>query len=257
MYPKRIGGLKSRIDTDQSMAPKNAESMATVIRQRLVESGLNFALDETPFAMRILLRKTFVRDSRLTRDTDQETLIQQPQQAMLEEARAKIMELEHARKLMTNRAACSEERSQKAEARMQELEHYAIETSNSARSLDEQLAKANEQILELSGQLEQEKTATEEKIRGLKSELKTRGDQLKDKNGRIREIEAQMVKSMETTEKQKAESKRKIDTLVAKNSAIQARLDEAKKTIRLEKSQLKSSKRRKEKAVQVNSLKST
>ena len=128
MYPKRIGGLKSRIDTDQSMAPKNAESMATVIRQRLLESGLNFALDETPFAMRILLRKTFVRDfARLTRDTDHETLTQQPQQAMLEEARAKIMDLEHARKLMANRATCSEERLQRAEARTQELEHYAID----------------------------------------------------------------------------------------------------------------------------------
>ena len=118
MYPKRIDGLKSRRDTDQGMAPKNTEIMATMIRQRLLESGLNFVLDETPYAMRILLRKTFVKDSaRLARDTDQETLIQQPQQAMLEEARAKIMDLEHARKLMANRMTCSEDNLQKAEAR--------------------------------------------------------------------------------------------------------------------------------------------
>ena len=63
MHPKRIGGLKSRLDTDQGMSPKNTEIMATMIRQRLVESGLTFALDEMPYAMRILLRKTFVKDS--------------------------------------------------------------------------------------------------------------------------------------------------------------------------------------------------
>ena len=140
------------------MAPKNTEIMATMVRQKLVESRLNFALDETPYAMRILLRKTFVKDSvRLAGDTDQETLTQQPQQAMLEEARARIMDLEHARKLMANRATCSEERLQRAEARMQELEHHVIETSNSVRSLEEQLSKAKEHILELSGQIEQDR----------------------------------------------------------------------------------------------------
>ena len=97
-----------------------------MVRQKLVESGLNFALDEMPYAMRIVLRKTFVKNSvRLAGDADWETLTQQPQQAMLEEARARIMDLEQARKLMANRATCSEEKLQKAEARTQELEHYA------------------------------------------------------------------------------------------------------------------------------------
>ena len=130
-----------------------------------------------------MLRKTFIKDSvRQAGDTDQETLTQQPQHAMLEEARARIMDLEHAEKLMANRASSSEDKLQRAEARMQELERYVIETSNSARSLKEQLSKANEQILGLSGQIEHDRVANGEKIGGLKSELKIRGDQLKEKN---------------------------------------------------------------------------
>ena len=158
---------------------------------------------------------------------------------------------------MANRASNSEAKLRRAEVRIQELELYALETSNGARSLEEQLSIAKGELVKLAGQIEQDRVANGRKIESLKSELKTRGEQLREKNKRTKELEAQMVKGLESTKNQKAESKRKIGALIAKNSVIQAKLDETKKTIKMDRSQCKSSKRKKEKAVQVNSLNST
>ena len=233
------------------MAPVKTEVMASRIKQSLIESGLNYEVCENPYSMKILLRKSFVRD--LARQAGG-TNLQQPQHAMLEEAKARIRDLEQAQKLIADRESSSVNKLQIAEHRMQELERCAIEASNSARSLEERLSKADEQIRDLLGQIERDRTASGEKMEGLKSELKVRGEQLKEKSKKLREIENQTVKGMESTEKHNAENRRKIDALIAKNSAIQARLDEAKKTIRLDRSQARNAKRRKEKATQVDSI---
>ena len=94
------------------------------------------------------------------------------------------------------------------------------------------MSKAKGNILRLMGQIEQDG----EKIAGLKSDIAKRGEQLKEKNKKIREIEIQSAKSLDSTEKDKTESKRKIDNLLAKNSVIQARLDKAKKALKTERS---------------------
>ena len=235
------------------MAPVKTEVMASRIKQSLIESGLNYEVCENPYSMKILLRKSFVRDlARQAGGTDLETRMQQPQHGMLEEAKARIRDLEQAQKLIADRESSSVNKLQIAEHRMQELERCAIEASNSARSLEERLSKADEQIRDLLGQIERDRTASGEKMEGLKSELKVRGEQLKVKSKQLREIENQTVKGMESTEKQKAENKRKIDALIAKNSTIQAKLDKAKKTIKLDRSNAKNTKRRKEKAIQVS-----
>ena len=49
------------------MVPKNTEIMANMVRQKLVESGLNFNLSETPYAMTIMLRKSFVKEHQRAR----------------------------------------------------------------------------------------------------------------------------------------------------------------------------------------------
>ena len=101
------------------MAPKT-EVMVNRIRQSLIDSGLNYATSESLYSMKILLRKTFMKDLvRQAGDTDLVT--QQPQQGMLEEAKARIRDLEQAQKLIASRASSSVDKLQIAENRMQEL----------------------------------------------------------------------------------------------------------------------------------------
>ena len=104
---------------------------------------------------------------RQTPFTGQETLAQQPQHNVLEEARLRILGLENAEKLMANRACNSEAKLQRAEGRIQELECYALETFNGSQNLEEQLSKTKGKILRLMGQLEQDRVANGKKIEGL------------------------------------------------------------------------------------------
>ena len=85
--------------------------------------------------------------ARQTPRTGQDTLTQEPQHNVLEEARLKILSLENAEKLMASRACSREAMLQRAEIRIQELERCVLETSKSSQSLEEELSKAKGNIL--------------------------------------------------------------------------------------------------------------
>ena len=85
--------------------------------------------------------------ARQTPRTGQDTLTQQPQHNVLEEARLRILGLENTEKLMASRACNREAKQQRAEIRIQELERCALETSKGLQSLEEDLSKAKGNIL--------------------------------------------------------------------------------------------------------------
>ncbi len=248
------------------MAPKSqtaAEANFTILRQRLVDSGLNYQLYESRYSVRILLKKSLVKewghkvgDENSTVQTahiDQDSLTQHLRHE-LEEARVKIIELENTKLHLDDRMRNSESSLGRAVARTQELEHAALETSERSQSLQEQLSKAREDLLAQAKQIGQNKVALEKQTEGLKLDISNKNAQLKVKNKKIKELEAQGAQDLENADKQLTESNRKVSALVAKNSAVQARLDEANKTIKLERSQVKSRRRKNNKAIQTDTV---
>ena len=180
-----------------------------------------------------------------TAQTGQEP-VTQPLGHELEEARARILNLENTELYLVDRTRSSENNLGKAIARIQELENAALDTSVRSQSLEEQLSRAREDLLAQAKQVGVREEALGKQVGELKLEISNRMTQLKVKNKKITEIEAQSAQNLESNEKQKTEYNRKMNALVSKNSTIQARLDEAKKEIKLERSQFKSRRRKKE-----------
>ena len=238
-----------------------AEARFTVLRQNLIDTGLNFVINESPYSAKILLKKSLVRDHVVgvvntleqAAQTGQEP-VTQPLRHELEEARARILNLENTELYLVDRTRSSESNLGRAIARIQELEHAALDTSVRSQSLEEQLSKAREDLLAQTKQIGVSEEALGKQIGELKLEISNKVAQLKVKNKKIREIEAQSAQNLESNEKQRTEYNRKVSALVSKNSTIQARLDEAKKEIKLERSQIKSRRRKKEKAVQTSAV---
>ena len=249
------------------------------LRESLFNSPLNVLWSETPFSVKIQIKKSLIKLNRpeqavpnnpiigcspnsLARCDKCEHMSTAFRQAQ-QESRMIIETLEAARMEATERinvlagdlAATESEKLRIAE----EAEMAREELISQLEHLKSELSQANSKLSAIGNERKNDLERTdsakkdfEKNLEQIKSELSQRNLQLKAKNKSLNDHQIQSNQVIAEHERARSEQTKKIDNLLRKNSNLQSLLDESKKKLKEERASHKKKRKGKDKAIQVD-----
>ena len=254
----------------------------TQLRQSITKSGLNFLLRESPFGLKIEIRKSLARPSTNPQDFNPSipppsvnpslatalapdavrppcskcpglVAVAASSKKAAADALCKIKSLE----LKQSASAESLERSEVArnaavkDVSLLQNEIAALKISSKIEQNTERLEKseiarnaAEKQVSLLQNELKALKSKSDDEKSQLKSEISTKADQLKRKNKTLEQNESKYKREKEITEKNTQALEKKITILLNKNSHLQKKLNDALDDSKKIKSEAKKEKKR-------------
>ena len=249
------------------------------LRESLFNSPLNVLWSETPFSVKIQIKKSLIKLNRPEQAVPNNPIIgcspnslarcdkcehmsiafRQAQQ----ESRMIIETLEAARMEATERinvlagdlAATESEKLRIAE----EAEMAREELISQLEHLKSELSQANSKLSAIGNERKNDLERTdsakkdfEKNLEQIKSELSQRNLQLKAKNKSLNDHQIQSNQVVAEHERARSELTKKVDNLLRKNSNLQSLLDESKKNLREERASHRKKRKGKDKAIQVD-----
>ena len=249
------------------------------LRESLFNSPLNVLWSETPFSVKIQIKKSLIKLNRPEQAVPNNPIIgcspnslarcdkcehmsiafrqaQQESRMIIETLEAARMEAtERINVLAGNLAATESEKLRIAE----EAEMAREELISQLEHLKSELSQANSKLSAIGNERKNDLERTdsakkdfEKNLEQIKSELSQRNLQLKAKNKSLNDHQIQSNQVVAEHERARSELTKKVDNLLRKNSNLQSLLDESKKKLKEERASHKKKRKGKDKAIQVD-----
>ena len=251
------------------------------LRESLFNSPLNILWSESPYTVKIHIKKSFVKlntpeqvapsipnrpnsPNSLTRCTTCEHTSSALRQAEhgLRESRMVIETLEAARieaaerinalsgnlaRAESAREILAEEAETAREALISQLDQLKTELSQANSKLSA-VEQDRDRIVERT---DSAKKILDKNLEQIKSELSQRNAQLKSKNKALNDQQNQFDQITAEQERARSNLTKKVDNLLRKNANLQSELDEAKQKVKEERASHKKKRKGKDKAIQI------
>ena len=249
------------------------------LRESLFNSPLNVLWSETPFSVKIQIKKSLAKLNRPEQVVPNNPIIgcspnslarcdkcehmsiafrqaQQESRMIIETLEAARMEATERINVLAGDLAVAEseklrfaeEAEMAREELISQLEHLKSELSQANSKLS---AIGNERKNDLE-RTDSAKKDFEKNLEQIKSELSQRNLQLKAKNKSLNDYQIQSNQVVAEHERARSELTKKVDNLLRKNSNLQSLLDESKKKLKEERASHKKKRKGKDKAIQVD-----